>query len=224
MSFEANKIAAAMLVALILAMVSGILADKLVKPTMLAKAVYEVAGAPETAAPDAAAEKPAGPEPIGPLLATASADAGKNDTKVCTACHTFDKGQPNRIGPNLYGVFGDEIAHDHGDYDFSAALKQAGTGKTWTPDLLNDWLYKPQNFARGTKMTFVGLPKAKDRADVIAYLNSLSDSPKPLAAEGGGAAKPAAASPGAGDAAKPAAPTPGGDAAKPAAPSPGGGK
>jgi cytochrome c len=222
MSFEANKIAAAMLVALILAMVSGILADKLVKPIMLAKPVYEVAGAPETAAaPGAAAEKPAGPEPIGPLLATASADAGKNDTKVCTACHTFDKGQPNRIGPNLYGVVGDEIAHGHANYDFSAALKQAGTGKTWTPDLLNDWLYKPQDFAKGTKMTFVGLPKAKDRADVITYLNSLSDSPKPLAAEGGGAAKPAAATP-AGGAAKPAAPTPGGDAAKPAAPSPGG--
>ena len=204
MSFEANKIAAAMLVALILAMVSGILAEKLIKPTMLAKPVYEVAGAPEAAAPSAAAEKPAGPEPIGPLLATASADAGKNDTKICAACHTFDKGQPNRIGPNLYGILGDEIAHDRGNYDFSAALKKAGAGKTWTPDLLNDWLYKPQDFAKGTKMTFVGLPKAKDRADVIAYLNALSDSPKPLAA----------AAPAAGDAAKPAAPIP-------AAPSPG---
>src|SRR5487761_1329109 len=69
MSFEANKIAAAMLVALILAMVSGILAEKLIKPTMLAKPVYEVAGAPEAAAPSAAAaENPAGPEPIAPLL------------------------------------------------------------------------------------------------------------------------------------------------------------
>ena len=156
MSFEANKIAAAMLVALILAMVSGILAEKLVKPTMLAKPVYEVAGAPqEAAAPGAAAEKPAGPEPIAPLLASASADAGKNDTKVCTACHTFDKGQPNRVGPNLYGIIGDEIAHDRGNYGFSEALKQAGAGKTWTPDLLNAWLYKPQDFAKGTKMTFI---------------------------------------------------------------------
>ena len=234
MSFEANKIAAAMLVALILAMVSGILADKLVKPTMLAKNVYEVAGgAPQEEASTAA--KPAGPEPIGPLLATASADAGKNDTKVCAACHTFDKGQPNRIGPNLYGIIGDEIAHDRGNYDFSAALKKAGAGKTWTPDLLNDWLYKPQDFAKGTKMTFVGLPKTKDRADVIAYLNSLSDLPKPLAAAApaGGEAKPAGdAKPAASGGAKPAAaspaaasPAPASPAApNPAAASPGAGK
>ena len=182
MSFEANKIAAAVLVAMILAMVSGILAGKLVRPTYLAKNAYQIAGVPE-AAPTAAEAKPAGPEPIGPLLAAASADAGKADVKVCTACHTFDKGQPNRIGPNLYGVVGEEIAAGKGGYDFSAALKTAGTGKTWTPDLLNQWLYKPQDFAKGTKMTFAGMPKAKDRADVIAYLNSLSDSPKPL--EGG---------------------------------------
>ena len=101
---------------------------------MLAKNVYEVAGAPQaSAAPTAAA--PAGPEPIEPLLASASVDAGKGDMKLCTACHTFDKGGPNRVGPNLYGIVGDEIAHARGNYDFSAALKQAGGGKTWTPDL-----------------------------------------------------------------------------------------
>ena len=180
MSFEANKIAAAVLVALIVAMVSGILADHLVEPHMLAKNVYQVAGAPESSAPSQAA-KPAGPEPIGPYLAKASADAGKNDTKVCQACHTFDKGQPNRIGPNLYSVVGGGIAEDRGNFDFSSALKKAGGGKTWTPDLLNDWLYKPQVFAPGTKMTFIGIPKVRERADIIAYLNSLSDHPQPLA-------------------------------------------
>jgi cytochrome c len=218
MSFEANKIAAALLVAMILAMVSGILADKLVKPTLLAKNAYQIAGVPETETAASSEAKPAGPEPIGPLLAKANVDAGKSDTKVCTACHTFDKGGPNRVGPNLYGVVGEEIAAGKGGYDFSAALKAAGAGKTWTPDLLNQWLFKPQDFAKGTKMTFVGLPKAQDRADVEAYLNSLSDSPKPLAASGGDAgAKPA------GDqgAAKPAAPA----AAAPApAPAAGGGK
>jgi len=179
MSFEANKIAAAILVALLVAMVSGILADKLVGPKMLAKNVYQVGPAPEAASTGQPAA-PAGPEPIGPLLAQASADAGKKDVTPCLACHTFDKGQPNRVGPNLYGVVGDEIAHDRGNFDFSSALKQAGQGKTWTPDLLNDWLFKPQNFAKGTKMTYAGMAKAKDRADIIAYLNSLSDSPKPL--------------------------------------------
>jgi cytochrome c len=183
MSFEMTKIFAAVLVAMIVAMVAGILSDKLVHPTMLAKNAYEVAGTPQKEGAPAAAA-PAEPEPIAPLLAAATADAGKGDIKVCTACHTFDKGAPNRVGPNLYGVVGDEIAHNRGGYDFSAALKTAGDGKTWTPDLLNDWLYKPQNFAKGTKMTFAGVPKAKDRADIIAYLNSLSDSPKPLA-EGG---------------------------------------
>jgi cytochrome c len=184
MSFEMNKIAAALLVAMIVAMVSGILSDKLVHPTMLAKNAYEVAVTEQKDEGTAAAAAPAGPEPIGPLLAAASADAGKSDTKVCTACHTFDKGGPNRVGPNLYGVLGDEIAHDRGGYDFSAALKAAASGKTWTPDTLNEWLYKPQNFAKGTKMTFAGVAKAKDRADIIAYLNSLSDSPKPLAEAG----------------------------------------
>jgi cytochrome c len=191
MSFEANKIAAAVLVAMILAMVSGILSSKLVTPSLLVKNAYPIAGV-ATAAPAAAEAKPAGPEPIGPLLAAANAEAGKADTRVCAACHTFDKGQPNRIGPNLYGVIGEDIAAGKGGYDFSAALKTAGAGKTWTPDLLNDWLFKPQEFAKGTKMTFAGMPKAKERADVIAYLNSLSDSPKPLAAaaSGQGGAKP----------------------------------
>ncbi|HUK59149.1 MAG TPA: c-type cytochrome [Stellaceae bacterium] len=214
MSFEANKIAAAILVALLVAMVSGILADKLVEPKMLAKNVYQVGPAAETAS-SAQPAAPAGPEPIGPLLAQASADAGKKDVTPCQACHTFEKGQPNRVGPNLYGVVGDEIAHDRGNFDFSPALKQAGAGKTWTPDLLNQWLFKPQDFAKGTKMTFAGEPKAKARADIIAYLNSLSDSPKPLEASSGGAPQ------GGKEAATPA--PAGGKPAAPPAPQPAGG-
>jgi cytochrome c len=180
MSFEMNKIAGAVLAAMILAMVSGIIANILVHPQRLEKPVYLVAGA-ETKAPAATGQQQAGPEPIAPLLASATIDAGKDQAKKCTPCHTFDKGGRNGIGPNLYEVVDEPIAEDRNDYAFSAALA-AHKGQKWSVDDLNKWLFNPQSFARGTKMTFAGLPKAKDRADVIAYLNSLSDHPKPLSA------------------------------------------
>jgi cytochrome c len=202
MSFEMNKIAAAILVAMIVAMVSGIIASKLVEPTPLAKNAYEVAVAPKAAPSQAAAPK--GPPPIEPLLATASVDAGKAHTAICQTCHTFDKGGPNKIGPNLYAIVGNKMAEDRNGFAFSDALKNKAkqVGGVWTVDNLNAWLTDPQEFAPGTKMTFAGFPKAKDRADVIAYLNSLSDHPQPLptkaptpAAAPKAAAAPAAASP-----------------------------
>ncbi len=181
MSFEANKIAGAILAAMILAMVSGIISNILVRPKPLETAAYAIAGGEATAAAPAAGAAPAGPEPIAPLLASADAAAGKDKAKLCITCHSFDKGGPNKIGPNLYAIFGDEIAHDRGGFSFSEALK--AKGGSWTVDNLNQWLWKPQSFAKGTKMTFIGLPKAQDRANVVAYLNSLSDSPKPLSAQ-----------------------------------------
>lgn len=181
-SFEINKIVAAVLLALIVAWVSGLLASKLIETKMPAKNAVAVATAPaQQPAQPAGGEQAGGPEPIQPLLASASVDAGKDVVKKCAACHTFEKGGPNRVGPNLWGVVGDEVAHDRGNFAFSDALKKKDG--TWTIDALNEWLWKPQAFAKGTKMTFVGLPKAKDRADVIAYLNSLSDSPKPLVSQ-----------------------------------------
>lgn len=183
MSFEMNKIAGAILAAMMLAMVSGIIANILVHPKPLGQPAYMVAGAPPGGGQAAGEqETKAGegaPEPIAPLLASASVDAGKNQAKKCTACHTFDKGGPNRIGPNLYDTVGEPIAEGHGGFPFSPAL-EAHKGEKWTVDDLNKWLWKPQSFAKGTKMTFVGIQNAKDRADVVAYLNSLSDSPKPL--------------------------------------------
>jgi cytochrome c len=181
-SFELNKIVAAVLLALIVAWVSGLLANKLIEPKAPARPAVAVATPPPGAQPaqPAGGEQAGGPEPIKPLLASASVDAGKDVAKKCAACHTFEKGGPNRVGPNLWGVVGDEIAHDR-NFGFSEALKKKGGN--WSVDALNEWLWKPQAYVKGTKMTFVGLPKAKDRADVIAYLNSLSDSPKPLASQ-----------------------------------------
>lgn len=162
-----------------------------------------MAGAAPAAGTTAAPAQPAGPEPIAALLATADPDAGKAKTTVCAACHTFDKGGPNRIGPNLDGIVGDQIAHDRGGFSFSQAL--SSKGGTWTIDNLNAWLWKPQSFAQGTKMTFIGLPKAQDRANVIAYLNTMSDNPKPLASLAAEAA-PAAAAPSPASASPPAKP------------------
>ena len=176
-SFELNKIIGAVLASMMLAMVAGIISGTLVKPKPLSQPAYVVTGAEPSAQQATAGGAQAAPEPIGPLLAKADVAAGKDIAKKCTQCHTFDKGGKNLIGPNLYGVVGEPIAQGKG-YQFSAAL-QEHKGE-WTVDALNQWLTNPKDFAKGTKMTFVGLPKAKDRADVIAYLNSLSDNPKPL--------------------------------------------
>jgi cytochrome c len=172
-SFEWNKIIASVLTALIVAMVSGILASMLVSPKELAKPVFVVAGGEQTAsAPTAAQPAAAKLEPIAPLLAKADPKKGQQLTTVCQACHTFTKGGPNRIGPNLWNVVGGPIAEDRGGFAFSSALQQH-KGQKWDPELLNEWLDNPQHFAQGTKMTFVGFPKAENRADVIAYLQTL---------------------------------------------------
>ena len=171
-SFEWNKISASVLTALIVAMVAGILSNMLVTPKPLEKPVFVVAGAPSTETPAAAA--PAAPklEPITPLLAKADVKRGEADTRVCQVCHNFTKGGANKIGPDLWGVVGGPVAEDRDGFAFSSAL-EAHKGQKWDPELLNQWLNNPQTFAPGTKMTFAGIPKEQERADVIAYLMSL---------------------------------------------------
>jgi len=172
-SFEWNKIIASVLTAMIIAMVTGIVANGIVHPVRLEKPAYLPPGA-EAGAPaptEAAAAAPAAPPPIQPFLEKADAKHGEEVAKVCLQCHTFAKGEPNKIGPNLFGVMEENIASVSG-YTFSSALL-ADKDKKWDPDELNVWLWHPQDFAHGTKMTFAGLPKEQDRADVIAYLQSL---------------------------------------------------
>jgi cytochrome c len=173
-SFEWNKIIASVLTAMIVAMVTGIVAQSIVHPIRLEKAAYLPPGAEGEAgaAPAAAsAAAPAELEPIGAYMAKADAKHGEQVAKVCLQCHTFGKGEANKIGPNLFSIMEENIASAPG-YTFSSALL-ADKDKKWDPDELNVWLHKPQDFAHGTKMTFAGLPKAQDRADVIAYLQTL---------------------------------------------------
>ena len=171
-SFEWNKIIASVLTAMIVAMVAGILANQLVRPKELEKPVFMVQGAEQTAAAPAEQQPAAGKlEPIAPLLAKADPKKGEQLAKVCQTCHTFKKGEPNKIGPNLWDVTEEQIASVPG-YQFSAALEKDKDEK-WDPEKLNQWLHNPQSFAKGTKMTFAGFPKAQDRADVIAYLDTL---------------------------------------------------
>ncbi len=111
------------------------------------------------------------------LLAAASIDAGKKVSSKCTACHGFNSGGGNRIGPNLWAILGKAKAEAAG-FNYSDALK--GLGGVWSVEDMNLWLKSPKKYAPGNSMAFVGLRKDKDRANLIAYLNSMSDSPVSL--------------------------------------------
>ncbi|BBK39653.1 cytochrome c family protein [Allostella sp. ATCC 35155] len=175
MSLETNKIAAAVLTAGVIAMTSGFIAGILVHPHQLKESVYKVEGVQQAAAPAAAA--PPAIEPVGPLLAAADLAAGEAQSKKCTACHTFTQGGPNRVGPNLWDIVGAKHAHAEG-FAYSDAIKSKSGN--WDYEELNHFLASPRTYAPGTKMAFAGLPRVADRAALIAYLRTLSASPKPL--------------------------------------------
>jgi cytochrome c len=201
-SFELNKILGAILATCLLLLALNISAGALFAPAKPQKPGYQIAVKEEAAG--GKAEAPASAQPIEVLLAKASVEKGQAAAKQCGACHTFEKGGPNRVGPNLYGIVGDERGKDRGGFNFSAAMK--AKGGTWTFDELNKFLANPRGYIPGTNMTFAGLSRDEQRADVINYLRTLSDNPLPLpkaaeAAPTGGAA-PAGGAP----AAKPPAP------------------
>ena len=180
-SLESNKIAAAVLTAGVIAMFSGFIAELVYEPEVhLEENAYQVATGESGSGGEAqkAAAEPQALEPIAPLLASADVANGEKISKKCGTCHTLDKGGPNKIGPNLYGVVGRPIA-SHPGFSYDDALL-AHKDDTWTYANLNHFLHSPKDFAPGTKMSFAGLPKVQDRADLVAYLRTLSDSPVPL--------------------------------------------
>jgi cytochrome c len=211
---EVNKGIAAVLVGGIIFFLSGMIADNLVRETPLEKSVLNIQGAPAESTSGTEAAKPEELPPIASLLAKADVGAGQKYAQtVCTACHTLNQGGKPLIGPNLYGVVGGPHDHEEG-FNYSPAMEKY-KGQPWTFDDLNHWLYKPSVYAPGTRMTFAGIPSAQQRADVIAYLRSLSPNPVPLPAP---EAAPAPATPAA---TTPAGSSAGGGAAAPAAPAQG---
>ena len=123
--------------------------------------------------------KPAGGDQLATLLASADPTRGADVAKKCAICHNFDKGGPNMIGPNLYGVLGRKVA-SHEGYEYSDALKAKGD-ETWDYEKINHMIENPGAYVPGTKMAlFPGLPDAKQRADVLAFLRTKNDNPPPL--------------------------------------------
>jgi cytochrome c len=177
-SFQFNKVAGALLGAALLAQVLYLLSN----------ALFSHPAPPKPAESQAAGAKPAAPAAAAPaeLLATyigkANAKKGEDDSKACQICHNLAKGGGVILGPPLYGVVGRPRASIAG-FQYSDAMK--AKGGTWTPQDIFIFIKDPQAFVPGTKMTFAGEPDAQKRADIVAYLDTLSDHPVPLPAPAG---------------------------------------
>ena len=179
-SFEMNKLLGAVLGTCLVLVALNIAAGAVFAPSP-AMPGYDIkvpdhpAGTNTTAPP--AQEEP----PIGPLLASADARGQEAATKNCAGCHTFEKGGAKKVGPNLWAWSADEGRHG----GLQLFHSDEGQGRRLVAlDDINHFIVNPRAMIPGTNMTFGGVSRPSERADILAYLNSLSDSPG-AAAEGG---------------------------------------
>lgn len=220
-SFELNKIIGAVLGTLLFVMGVGFLAEAIYHPIEDRGPGYALPE-PEATASAGAAAAPAAPEvPLATLLASANADDGAAAAKKCQACHDFTDGGPNKTGPNLYDVVERPIGSHPGFSYSDGMLEHNKKGDIWSYENLNAFITSPKTFTPGTKMTFSGIKDPQERANVLAYLQTLSHDPKPFPQPEAAAPaeQPAAAAPAEQPAAgaQPAAEQPASGAEQPAA-------
>ena len=175
-SFEINKVLGALLGTCLILLAVHIASGAIFTPPVPAKPGYEIEVKeehPGEAKPAAAAAE----QPFDAMLATASAERGAQVAKQCQICHNLQQGQGPKIGPDLWDVVGRPVASEAG-FAYSDSIKKIGGD--WTYEKLNDWITDPKKMAPDTKMIFPGEHSAKKRADILAYLQTLSDKPVPF--------------------------------------------
>jgi cytochrome c len=169
-NLEKNKIFAAILIALLVALIASLLADALVRPQYLAENVY-VIEVEEGATPHVSGQPAEEPGDLMALVEKGDVEQGKAIARKCLQCHTVDPTGPHRIGPKLWGVMGKKC-FSYGDFPYSKAAKDH-TSRVWDVQSLDDFIKDPKQYMPGTKMSFIGLKKIVDRANLIAYLKTL---------------------------------------------------
>ena len=179
-SFELNKIAGAVLGTLLLMFGISILSEQLFHVPEPSTPGYRIEVAAVSSGGEAGEAEVE--ESIASLLASADAEAGVTVFKKCSACHTAEDGGANKVGPNLWEIVNRPLASVDG-FSYSDTMANMGSGgETWSYDALNAFLIRPKDYVSGTKMAFAGLKKPSDRANLIAYLRSLSAAPADLPA------------------------------------------